>query len=516
VVIVAAALVQVGTGVLAAEDWIELLAPAELGEWRLPVGDWREAADAAPAAADPARLTAVPGRGAIVNGDVGRTGDLLTRREFGDVELHVEFLVPRGSNSGVYLMGRYEIQVLDSFGNESMDYPGNQCGGIYPRWLDGANVGGRPPRVNAGRPAGDWQSFDITFRAPRFDAEGRKVAHARFERVLHNGVLVHENAEVTGPTRAARFENAADETTAGPLQLQGDHGPVAFRNLRIRPLDPEPAARPLSGHLYAMDTVTKQRYPESDYTLEQQLDLVRDAGYAGVTWEELSPQDTQRLVDAAAARGLRVAALYYGATVTRDGVSWNPTLPETMRLLKDTGTIIWLHVVSSDFPRSSPDADPIAVPAFRELAELAAANGLRVAIYPHTGDWTERIQDATRVARLVGHPAFGVTFNLCHCLMAGDEEDIHDLLAEASPYLFIATVNGADSAAAGTSWQRLIQTLDRGTFDVESVLRTLHELPFTGPVIFQGFGLQGDVPDNLRRSMTAWRRMMGAIGTSGE
>jgi predicted dehydrogenase len=148
----------------------------------------------------------------------------------------VEFLVPRGSNSGVYLMGRYEVQILDSFGVERGDYPGNECGGLYPRWLDEQNVGGRSPRANASRPAGEWQSFDIVFRAPRFDARGRKTAHARFVKVMHNGVLVHENAEVTGPTRAARFEREADEGPAGPLQLQGDHGPVAYRNLRIRPL----------------------------------------------------------------------------------------------------------------------------------------------------------------------------------------------------------------------------------------------------------------------------------------
>ena len=181
-------------------------------------------------------MTAIPGRGAIVNGDAGRTSDLLTRREFGDVELHVEFLVPKGSNSGVYLMGRYEIQVLDSFGVERGDYPGNECGGIYPRWLGGKNVGGRSPRVNASRPAGEWQSFDIVFRAPRFDGQGRKIANARFVTARHNGVLVHEDAEVTGPTRAARFEDETEERPVGPLQLQGDHGPVAYRNLRIRPL----------------------------------------------------------------------------------------------------------------------------------------------------------------------------------------------------------------------------------------------------------------------------------------
>ena len=231
----------------ASDVWIDLLASGDLRAFREPAGEWRTAGAIATSADDPRRLTGSAGTGAIVNGDAGRTSDLLTREEWGDVELHVEFLVPKGSNSGVYLMGRYEIQVLDSFGVAKSEYPGNECGGIYPRWLDEHNVGGRSPRVNASRPAGEWQSFDIVFRAPRFDARGRKTAHARFVTVVHNGVLVHENAEVTGPTRAARFESETEEGPAGPLQLQGDHGPVAYRTLRIRPVRLDEAPGPLAG-----------------------------------------------------------------------------------------------------------------------------------------------------------------------------------------------------------------------------------------------------------------------------
>ena len=83
--------------------------------------------------------------------------------------------------------------------------------------------------------AGKWQTFDVIFRAPRFGPDGEKTANARFVKVLHNGVLVHENVEVTGPTRAAAY---SDEKPAGPLMLQGDHGPVAYRNVRVRPLGP--------------------------------------------------------------------------------------------------------------------------------------------------------------------------------------------------------------------------------------------------------------------------------------
>ncbi len=136
---------------------------------------------------------------------------------------------PKGSNSGVYFQARYEIQILDSWGVEHPKY--GDCGGIYERWKDNQGFEGRPPRVNASREPGEWQSFDVIFRAPRFDAAGGKIANARFVKVIHNGTVVHENVEVTGPTRASTFE---DEKPLGPLMLQGDHGPVAYRNLRVK------------------------------------------------------------------------------------------------------------------------------------------------------------------------------------------------------------------------------------------------------------------------------------------
>jgi hypothetical protein len=205
----------------------------DLTGWR-QTGDWMLAQAASLDPSDPTKLAFAPGQGVYLNGPKGRTINLLTEAEFGDVELHVEFCISRKSNSGVYLQGRYEVQVYDSFGVEKDKYPGIECGGIYPRWTEArGEFEGHSPRVNASRRPGEWQTFDITFRAPRFDASGKKVANARFVKVVHNGKTVHENVELTGPTRAATFE---DEKPVGPLMLQGDHGPVAYRNLRLTPL----------------------------------------------------------------------------------------------------------------------------------------------------------------------------------------------------------------------------------------------------------------------------------------
>jgi hypothetical protein len=143
-------------------------------------------------------------------------------------------MISKESNSGVYFMGRYEVQVYDSHGVAKDQYPGIECGGIYPRWIDRHEVGGRTPLVNASRPAGQWQSFDVLFRSPQFDEKGNKTANARFEKIWHNGVLIHENVELDGPTRAAM---SGDEQSTGPIMLQGDHGPVAFRNVWIAELE---------------------------------------------------------------------------------------------------------------------------------------------------------------------------------------------------------------------------------------------------------------------------------------
>jgi sugar phosphate isomerase/epimerase len=209
-----------------------------LAAFRDPLGDWTLAGDVAAKGDNPACLDWTNGIGTAVNGPKGKTAHLVTKAEYGDVELHIEFMMAKGSNSGVYFQGRYEIQVFDSWGVEHPKYI--DCGGIYQRWHEEPGIGdsergyeGAAPLVNAARKPGVWQSFDVIFRAPRFDVSGKKSANAVFVKVVHNGVLIHENVEVTGPTRASLFE---DEKPLGPLMLQGDHGPVAYRNLCIQPV----------------------------------------------------------------------------------------------------------------------------------------------------------------------------------------------------------------------------------------------------------------------------------------
>jgi hypothetical protein len=179
-------------------------------------------------------ITVQPATGPVlVNSSTGRAPNLVSDRKFGDVELHAEFLLPKGSNSGLYLQSLYEVQIADSYGIPRPT--SHECAGLYERWIDGHGVGGTAPLVNASRPAGEWQTLDIRFQAPRFDSAGRKVADARFLEVRLNGKVVQKDVSVDGPTRASLD---LPEAAENPIMLQGDHGPVAFRNFYVRPLSP--------------------------------------------------------------------------------------------------------------------------------------------------------------------------------------------------------------------------------------------------------------------------------------
>jgi hypothetical protein len=172
----------------------------------------------------PGQFTAEKGTGILLNGGDGRGLNLLTTTTHGDCKLHVEFNVSKGSNSGVYFMGHYEVQILDSFGKKDKELKYGDCGGIY----DAA-----APQTNASKAPGQWQYFDVVFRAPRFDKSGKKTANAKFIKVIHNGKVIHKNVEVKKPTTA---NMGGPEKAQGPLMLQGDHGPVAFRNIKLAAL----------------------------------------------------------------------------------------------------------------------------------------------------------------------------------------------------------------------------------------------------------------------------------------
>jgi 3-keto-disaccharide hydrolase len=178
-------------------------------------------------AANPKKLAAAPGGDAMIN-DVaahGESWDIYTKEKWGGkIRLEIELMVPQGSNSGVYLMGEYEVQVLDSWGKPDSQMSAGDIGAIYSAAV---------PKANASKKPGEWQKFVIEFESPKFDAAGKKSANAKFLKVELNGKLLHENVEMKGPTPGGV---TGQERATGPLMLQGNHGAVAYRKIRISSL----------------------------------------------------------------------------------------------------------------------------------------------------------------------------------------------------------------------------------------------------------------------------------------
>ncbi len=212
---------------------------ADLSAFNNPGKSWRVAGAVVADLRKPNAFNIAPGKGILVNvSEEKKHGtDLYTKTEFGDVDVEFDYMMAKGANSGVYLQGMYEVQLEDTWGAKETAFGKN--GGIYERWDDDRPQGnkgyeGFAPRQNASRATGLWQHIKISFQAPRFDGKGKKIQAARMILIELNGVIIHENVELSGPTRGAMGK---DEKKTGPLRFQGDHGTVAFQNMKITPFD---------------------------------------------------------------------------------------------------------------------------------------------------------------------------------------------------------------------------------------------------------------------------------------
>lgn len=178
-------------------------------------------------------MSTSPGTGVLVNlPNKENRANLISTQEFGDVDVSFDFMMAKHSNSGFYLQGRYEVQLLDSWGVLN---PGTgDCGGIYKRrkFIPQEYLyEGHAPRINACLAPGLWQHMEISFQAPKFDAKGQKISNAKVLLIKLNGAVIQENVELTGPTGGPISET---EAALGPFMIQGDHGAVAFKNLNIK------------------------------------------------------------------------------------------------------------------------------------------------------------------------------------------------------------------------------------------------------------------------------------------
>lgn len=252
--------------------------------------------------------------------------------------------------------------------------------------------------------------------------------------------------------------------------------------------------------LFAMDPSVRRMTG----TVEAKLEVLKELGYAGLSTNDGSLEGLDRLTSAAKMREMKVYALYLASPLTTNGIELPDHFDRICSTLGEHGGLLWLYIPSDVYEPGAESGDAVAVPALRVATERAGRHGVKVALYHHRDYWVESFADAIRVAEAVDRPNFGVSFNLCHSLAAGEEEQIKHLLRLAAPRLFMVTLNGADAGVVNGGWDRLIRPIGQGTYNLAVLVNLLKELGYEGAVGFQAFGIGGDPVDVLRESIEAW------------
>ncbi len=253
---------------------------------------------------------------------------------------------------------------------------------------------------------------------------------------------------------------------------------------------------------FAMDTIARGKP-------ELVVPILKELGYDGLGGQ---------CGDGAMAAALKSAGLrFFNGYLTLRITAGQPALTDKLRVeidaMKGYDAALWLAIAEvrqDDKPvaKSSPEGDPAVLVALRELADYAQSRGIKIVLYPHAGSWLERVDDAVRLADKLNRAEVGVTFNLCHWLkVEGVDRDPAPVLKAALPRLMFVTICGADTGdTRKMNWDRLIQPLDQGTYDVKGFMKPLRDTGYRGPVGFQGYGIKDEPREVLRRTMDAWKK----------
>jgi sugar phosphate isomerase/epimerase len=238
---------------------------------------------------------------------------------------------------------------------------------------------------------------------------------------------------------------------------------------------------------------------------QEQAAMLKELGYDGVghIWLDNVAERLKSLDEA----GLKLFQITMTVDITPGKPAYDARFQETLSLVK--GRHVQFCLLVSGAKPSDATADDRGVQILRSMADLASDSGAQLLLYPHVGNWIERIEDSVRVANKVDRKNVGVMFNLCHWLRVDRQRDYQPLLKQAMPRLWAVSINGADIRDDQPGWDHYIQPLDKGSFDVAALLKALDELGYTGPVGLQCYGIGGDTREHLARSMAAWKRLGG-------
>jgi len=231
--------------------------------------------------------------------------------------------------------------------------------------------------------------------------------------------------------------------------------------------------------------------------------MLKELGYEGVghIWLDQVGERIKSL-DAV---GLRLFQITMTVSLAEGKPHYDARFKDVLALVK--GRRVQFCLLVGGAKPSDATADPRGVAVIREMSDLARDSDAQLLLYPHVNDWIERIEDSVRVAQKVDRLNVGSMFNLCHWLRVDQQRDYAPLLKQAMPRLWAVSINGADVNDDRPGWDKYIQPLDRGDFDVGRFLKTLKQLGYRGPIGLQCYGIGGDAREHLARSMVAWRKL---------
>lgn len=248
------------------------------------------------------------------------------------------------------------------------------------------------------------------------------------------------------------------------------------------------------------------------YTFDSQAKLLKSLGFDGIELEGLDNADEKlRILDN---YKLKVFMVYIQIDIDKEQ-PYDIRLNDFIEKVKDRGVTLWLHIHSDKYGPSDPSGDEICVPIIQKLADFADDYNVKIALYPHSMFWLEKIGDGVRLTRKIDMKNVGAVFNLCHFLKTDDRDSLENRLKESIPHLLAVSINGADDGETkDMEWSRLIQPLGKGSFDVVNILRILKNNSYTGPVGLQCYDIKGDPSEFLKISIDSWHSFMKELSSN--
>lgn len=235
-------------------------------------------------------------------------------------------------------------------------------------------------------------------------------------------------------------------------------------------------------------------------------DLVKNAGFDGV--ELIGLDKVEAMIPALKKNNLKLFTLYIQIDIDKEQ-PYDIRLKDYIKQLKNTDLNLWVHIHSEKYSSSDSNGDKKCVEIVSDLADFAADYGVKIAFYPHANFWVEKVDDGARLAKKINKPNVGTVFNLCHFLKKDEPEKLEQKLKNAMPYLFLVSINGADKGDTNNmNWDRLIQPLGNGDYDVLNVLKILNELGYKNPIGLQCYNIKGEPEDFLPESVRAWEKYL--------